>query len=169
MSMKPQDVLVSLKVLSSGWPGSFAALAQEVGLSVSEAHAAMRRAQQEGLIDPDDRPNKSALAEFLIHGIRYVFPASLGASSRGMPTSHAAPPLNKEFPASADDDRPVWPDPEGEQRGYELKPLCRSAPLAARKDAKLYEWLALADALRGGRARERELAAKIVRQRLGHE
>ena len=64
---------------------------------------------------------------------------------------------------------PVWPDPDGEHRGYEFKPLCRSAPFAARKDAGLYEWLVLADALRGGRARERELAAKIVRERLAHE
>lgn len=34
---------------------------------------------------------------------------------------------------------------------------------------RLYEWLVLADALRGaGRARERELAEQIVRKRLGY-
>jgi hypothetical protein len=170
MSLKPQDLLVVLKLLASGWPGNFAALAREVGLSASEAHAAMRRAQEAGLVEAMDRvPNKSAIAEFLIHGLRYVFPVSLGASSRGMPTSHAAPPLDKEFPAPAPGEMPVWPDPDGEHRGYEFKPLCRSVPLAARKDAKLYEWLALADALRGGRARERNLAAKIVRKRLSYE
>lgn len=163
--MKPQDILVVLKLLASDWPGSFATLARDVGLSVSEAHAALRRAQLAGLVDPLDKlPNKSAIAEFMIHGLRYVFPVSLGASSRGMPTSHAAPPLDKEFPEGGD--IPVWPDPDGKHRGYEFTPLCRSVPLAARKDAKLYEWLALADALRGGRARERELAASIVRKRL---
>ena len=168
--MKPQDLLVVLRLLASGWPGSFAALARDVGLSVSESHAAMRRAQQAGLVEEiEHAPNKSAIAEFLIHGLRYVFPASLGASSRGMPTSHAAPPLDKEFPAASPGETPVWPDPDGEHRGYEFKPLCRSVPLAARKDAKLYEWLVLADALRGGRARERALAAKIVRKRLSYE
>ena len=43
------------------------------------------------------------------------------------------------------------------------------APLAARQDPKLYEWLVLVDALRGaGRARERELAEQIVRKRLDY-
>ncbi len=168
--MKPQDLLVVIRLLASGWPGNFAALAKDIGLSVSEAHAAMRRAQQAGLVEPINHvPNKSAIAEFLIHGLRYVFPAALGASSRGMPTSYAAPPLDREFPVFEPGEIPVWPDPDGEHRGYEFQPLCRSVPLAARKDAKLYEWLVLADALRGGRARERNLAAKIVRKRLSYE
>ena len=169
--MKPQDVLIVLKLLASGWPGSYAALGQKIGLSASEAHAALRRAQQSGLVHPNsNRPNKSALAEFLLHGLKYVFPAQPGPSSRGMPTSFAAPPLAGEFisqASSADENILVWPDPEGEHRGYELKPLCRSVPKAARNDPKLYEWLVLADALRSGRARERELAAKIVGERLG--
>jgi hypothetical protein len=168
MNIKPQDVLVCLKLLASGWPGTFSKLGQELGLSASEAHAAMRRAQQSGLIHPlGDQPNKSALAEFLLHGLRYVFPVQPGPSTRGMPTGHAAPPLSHEFAASEQNDIPVWPDPQGTHRGYECKPLCRSVPVAARNDPKVYEWLVLVDALRGGRARERELAAKIVKQRLG--
>lgn len=168
MNIKPQDVLVCLKLVASGWPGTFAKLGQELGLSASEAHAAMRRAQQSGLIHPlGDQPNKSALAEFLIHGLKYVFSVQPGPTTRGMPTSYAAPPLAHEFAVSKQDDIPVWPDPQGTHRGYEFKPLCRSVPVAARNDPKLYEWLVLVDALRGGRARERELAAKIVKQRLG--
>lgn len=174
MSMKPQDILVVLKLLASGWPGSYAALGQQLGLSASEAHAALRRAQQSRLIHPDSNQiNKSALAEFLLHGLKYVFPVQPGPSSRGMPTSYAAPPLAEKFftPSnpSSDVNILVWPDPDGEHRGYEFKPLFGSVPKAARNDPKLYEWLALADALRGGRGRESELAAKIVRQRLGYE
>jgi hypothetical protein len=61
----------------------------------------------------------------------------------------------------------VWPDPEGESAGLEIRPICRSVAVAIRQDPALYEWLVLADALRGaGRARERELAEKIVRERL---
>jgi len=63
---------------------------------------------------------------------------------------------------------PVWPDPDGEMRGVALKPLFHSVPKAAREDPKLYEWLALVDALRTGRARERELAAKIIGSRLDY-
>ena len=170
MSLKPQDVVVALKILASGWPGSFAALGQEVGLSVSEAHAALRRAQLSGLIEQTDyRPHPVSIAEFLIHGLRYVFPVQLGPSSRGMPTSYAASPLKQKFSLSDEEVIPVWPDPEGQVRGYEFAPLCRSVPQAARQDPKLYEWLVLADALRGGRARERELATQIVCQRLKYE
>jgi len=172
MNMKPQDVLVTLKLLASGWPGSYAAMGMQIGLSASETHAAFRRARQAGLIHPKDNvPIKSAVAEFLLHGLKYTFPGRPGPRTRGMPTIHAAPPLADEFRSSSspNEDIPVWPDPEGTQRGYEFKPLCRSAPLAARNDAMLYEWLVLADALRGGRAREREIASAIVRKRFQYE
>lgn len=169
MQMKQQDLLVALKILASGWPGSYAMLGQQLGLSPSEAHAAVTRARKEGLLHPlENIPNKTALAEFLVHGVRYVFPAELGSPTRGMPTSYAAPPLSTQFSSAGDDEAPVWPDPDGETRGVALKPLYRSVPKAAREDGKLYEWLALVDALRAGRARERELAAKIIGSRLNY-
>jgi len=167
--MKPQDILVALKLLVSGWPGSYAQLGKQLGLSASESHAAIRRARRSGLLPPSGVcPNRTALAEFLIHGLRYAFPAEIGGGTRGMPTGYAARPLREEMAAPDDPAAPVWPDPDGECRGQELTPLCRSVPKAARNDAALYEWLVLADALRAGRARERELAAKIVRERLGY-
>ena len=51
-------------------------------------------------------------------------------------------------------------------RGYSLTPLYPSVPAAAVRDAKLYELLALVDAIRDGRARERSLAAKEIHARL---
>ena len=48
-----------------------------------------------------------------------------------------------------------------------LKPLYKSVPMAAKKDATLYEYLVLVDAIRGGRARERKAASKILQERLG--
>ncbi|NCC53672.1 MAG: hypothetical protein EOM20_21030 [Spartobacteria bacterium] len=169
MNVKPQDILVSLKLLSTGWPGSFASLGEQLCLSVSETHAAFRRARQAGLIRPDsNQANKSAMAEFMIHSLKYVLAVSPGGRTRGIPTGCAAPPLVAHFKISEDDpDLPVWPLSDGECWGLEIQPLCRTAPHAAQKDAALYEWLVLADALRGaGRARERELAEKIVRERL---
>jgi len=169
VNIKPQDVLVVLKLLASGWPGSFSALGEQVGLSVSEAHAAFHRARRAGLVMPDsDQPNRGALAEFLVHGLKYVLAVSPGGRTRGMPTGRAATPLAEHFGARDDDpDQPVWPLADGDAAGLEIRPLCRSAPIAAQKDGQLYEWLALADALRGaGRARERELAEKEVRKRL---
>ncbi len=51
-------------------------------------------------------------------------------------------------------------------RGYEYSPLYRSVPKAVSRDNALYELLALVDAIRDGRARERELAVKLLTERL---
>jgi hypothetical protein len=135
-------------------------------MSASEVHASVRRATQAGLLQEVTRAvNRHALLELLVHAVKYVFPAERGGVTRGLPTSYAAPPLRAHFHASSELP-PVWPDPEGTVRGEELEPLYRSVPQAARADAQLYEWLALVDAVRAGRARERELAIKELRSRL---
>jgi hypothetical protein len=51
-------------------------------------------------------------------------------------------------------------------RGYSFTPLHKNVPQAALEDKRLYELLALVDALRDGRARERELAVKELTKRL---
>lgn len=169
MNIKPQDILVVLKLLATEWPGSFDLLGKQLGISASEAHAAFHRARRAGLINPETyKTNKSAVAEFLIHGLKYVLSVRPGGRTRGIRTGFAAAPLSSHFRVSDDDpDIPVWPDPEGSTSGLEIHPICRSVTVAIRQDPALYEWLVLADALRGaGRARERELAEKIIRERL---
>jgi DNA-binding Lrp family transcriptional regulator len=167
MNMKPQDVLVALKLLVlGGRQEPYANLSKKLGLSPSEVHAAVGRLVKAGLLMSENAGIvKKALQEFLLYGLRYAFPAERGSLTRGMATSIGAPPLAHEFRAD-EADLPVWPDAKGEVRGYELKPLYRSVPQAARQDPKLYEWLALADALRDGRARERSLAQEMVKKRL---
>ena len=141
-------------------------LGEALGMSPSEVHTSIKRATKAGLLDPNKRiPNRAALLEFLVHGLRYVFWAERGRMTRGLPTAHAAPPLAALLAQGAGPP-PVWPDPEGTVRGEELKPLHKAAPQAARKDPALYEFLALADALRSGRARERKLATRELEKRL---
>jgi hypothetical protein len=43
-----------------------------------------------------------------------------------------------------------------------LEPLYKSVPYAARADEKLYDALALVDAIRSGRARERKRAEEML-------
>ena len=86
--------------------------------------------------------------------------------TRGMPTAYAAPPLAKLLLGTAAEPPPVWPDPDGEVRGIAFRPLHKLAPQAARADNNLYELLTLVDAVRSGRAREREIATKKLRMRL---
>lgn len=164
--LKPQDIVVVLKLLAAAGEWSYPAMAHSLGMSPSEVHAAIRRAGESGLLNVTTRrPNKQALLEFLVHGLRYVYPAERGGITRGVPTAHAAPPLKERIVAGGDP-VPVWPDPEGEVRGEELRPLYRSVPGAARRDPALYELLALVDAIRGGRARERAMAVDELKRRL---
>lgn len=174
MKLKPQDVVVALKfcVYGSNRP-PFAQIADDLGMSASEVHGAVKRAQAAGLLhryEMLDRPNVSALEEFLIHGIKYVFPAERGGPTRGVPTSYAAEPLNQLI-APGDEPIPVWPHPEGKKRGIAFTPIYKTAPVAALRDPVLYKYLALVDAIRDGRARERKLAerelSKLLR-RDGH-
>jgi hypothetical protein len=167
--MKPQDLLVALKL----WVGreqdwTYPLLAKSLGMSVSEAHGAAKRAVMAGLLPPGGlgaKPGAGALREFLIHGAKYAFPAIRGQMARGIPTAYAAPPL-KDFIVEASEPPPVWPHPKGSTRGASLEPLFPSAPGAALRDSALYEVLALFDALRTGRAREREMATRLLEERL---
>src|SRR5665647_1980334 len=95
--LKPQDVVVTLKLCAyqSDRP-PLANVAVDLGMSPSEVHAALRRARASKLIrvaDRAERPNFSAILEFLVHGLKYVFPAERGEITRGIPTSYGAEPL----------------------------------------------------------------------------
>jgi hypothetical protein len=60
----------------------------------------------------------------------------------------------------------VWPDKDSKVKGYSFAPLYKTVPKAARQDQKLYELLALVDAFRDGRAKERTIAEKELTERI---
>jgi len=169
MALKSQDVYVALKIVASkSLRAPYSQLAVELAMSSSEVHASVKRAQAGHLLhgpEQKNRPNLKALEEFLVHGLKYVFPPTRGEPTRGVPTSYAAEPLRSAIAQGADLP-PVWPHAEGKQRGIAFEPLHKSAPIAALKDRRFYEYLALADALRDGRTRERKLAEKELHRRL---
>src|SRR5579871_1707942 len=169
MVLKPQDVVVALKLLEyEEERPPFAQMAEELAMSSSEVHAAVKRAQAAHLVhgpELGERPNYRALEEFLIHGIKYVFPAQHGAMTRGLPTSYAAEPLKKYIKAG-NEPLPVWPSASGPVRGTAFEPLYTSVPEAARRDPRLYQLLVLVDAIRDGRVRERKIAERELVKRL---
>ena len=55
---------------------------------------------------------------------------------------------------------------EGRVRGLSIEPLFKSVPEAVQKDQRLYEYLALVDAIRLGKQRESNLAVERLKQRL---
>jgi hypothetical protein len=165
--MKPQDIIVLLKILlwqDRKWRQLD--LAAELGMSQTEINFSLNRLVRSGLLDPSKRhPMKRALGEFLIHGLRYVYPADLGPIGRGMATAHFHGYLAGKL-VTGEDQKVVWPDPEGQERGQFLEPLYPSVPFAAKKDPELREWLALVDALRIGSARVQKLAADRIMKKI---
>jgi len=184
--LKPQDIVILLKILSRSlskdsqgeiWPQNKIAL--HLCMSVSEVHAGLKRLNLSGLLGPKAGvdPNKvrflpitAACEECLISGVKYYFPIESGAYTRGIATSYAAPIFAKHI-SIGNDPIPVWPYAEGDQRGLALEPLYRSVPQSITQypDPLFYELLVLVDALRSGRARERNIAAKLLKDRINYE
>ena len=161
--LRPHDIAVALQLaLTPRAP--YRALAEAVGLSQGEAHNAVKRLAAARLVRDHERAvNAAALLEFLAGGVPYVFPAEPGADTRGVPTAHTAPPFGGYVGQSQS---VVWPTADGRARGAAVEPLYASAPDTARRNPRLYELLTIVDALRIGRARERQHAKALLHERL---
>jgi hypothetical protein len=167
--LKPQDLVVAFKFVVLGPEKlSYAALAKALHLSQFEVHAAVQRliaARLATNIEGRIRPVMGSLQSFILCGAQFAYPAVRGEATIGLPTAHAVAPL-KELIVGPAELPPVWPDSLGKVRGQALLPLYPKAPRAAKGDPRLYELLALFDALRIGQARERDLAARLLEEQL---
>jgi hypothetical protein len=168
IALKPQDVVVLLKLITlekGEW--SLTSLAKSLAMPISSASQSLERLSICNLYNPRRKVVLAqALLEFLVHGLRYAFPAPRGPIVRGFPTAAAAPPLDKVMDAEALAWPPVWTHVDGTVQGYAIVPLYSGVCEVIEKDPALYELLALADALREGRARERKLATAELTERL---
>jgi len=167
IQLKPQDVVLLIKVASlNGANWKQVDLAEALELSQSEISEATKRCQYAGLLKPDGkRLMKLAVLDFLQFGLPYVFPQKPGALVRGVPTSHSAYPLSEHI---ASNEVYVWPYAKGTSRGQGILPLYPTVPKAALKDPRLHSLLALLDALRVGRAREKEIAVSYLKNAIMH-
>jgi hypothetical protein len=164
--MRPQDIPILIKILSYIGSGQLTwqmkQIAADLNISASEVSESLNRSYHADLIDKSKKNvSRLALLEFLIHGIRYVFPEKPGAMVRGVKTAHSAPPLNKLIGSN---ESYVWPDANGKSKGQAIEPLYPSVVEASMNDQFLYQCMALIDVLRVGRARELELAKKHLEQ-----
>ena len=74
--MKPQDLLVAVKLIIERKKTSYSELGKALMISSSEAHAAIKRLTESYLFDTlTDSIRIPALKEFLVHGLQYTFPA----------------------------------------------------------------------------------------------
>lgn len=157
-TLKPLDIAVAIghAVEPDHATPTYAEMGARLRLSPSTVHESVRRLQAAGLLRPGTRqPNRSALREFVTHGLRYAFPPALGPTARGVPTAHSGPPLRDQFDAA---DALVWPHPGGTVRGASIAPLYPGATSLPERAPEVYRLLTLVDAIRAGRARERNAA-----------
>jgi predicted transcriptional regulator len=163
--MRPHDIVILLKIAAfkeKQW--LMKDLAIDLFISASEVSESLNRSMLAGLLTSDKKKLMTrALLEFLQYGIKYVYPQHPGPIVRGIPTAYSTDPLrqliNSEEPI-------VWPYAEGKVRGQSIEPLHPSVPKACLRDARLYELLALVDALRIGRVREQKLALEALKKRI---
>jgi DNA-binding Lrp family transcriptional regulator len=163
--VKSEDVLVLMKLAAAGRAdATVRELEHDLGISRSVVSKSLRRLEAEGLLQRDGsnrRVNRLALKDFIAHGVRWVAPARVGEFELGLPTAHAGPSLAGKL--RGDDEPVVMPLAHGPVRGRAVSPIHPKAPAAANRDPKLYRLLAIVDAFRIGRARDREVAAEELR------
>ena len=174
--LKPQDIVVSIKLLQSRDGGpvpTYASLALALRLSSSEVHAAVRRCLEVGLLRKPSGstrtmpvPVAAAMEEFLVHGVKFIWPAKRGPMTRGMATGSSLESVSRLLDVSEPAVPLVWAHPEGTLRGEAVAPLYPRAVEACKDDPVLHEWLALIDILRLKTGREAAHAGAVIHHRL---
>jgi hypothetical protein len=164
--MRPQDMVILLKILTYGdRPWSFSEIALSLQISTAEITMAMERNRVAGLVNQmKNSVNKLALREFLIYGLKYVFPPQVGYSTRGIATAHSAPPVCDRI--AKGNETYVWQYYKGTKRGSAIVPLYDKIPRFIEQEPALYEYLALVDVFRVGTGREVAIAVEELDKRL---
>ena len=169
MGLKPQDILVGLKIVSiqdqKDW--SYQGISAVLGLSASETHASVKRLISSKLLD--DFGNKSIFVnpenfyEYIRHGIKYHYPPELSGIVEGIDCSiNVALAKNvvndqsetnpeahlKQINQPLNNGSYVWAHSGGNCHGIGLTPLYKSVPFAALKCEKLHKLMSLVEVMR---------------------
>ncbi len=167
--MRPQDIVVLMKIIAinrDNWRNID--LAHSLQISASEVSEALNRCKIAGLIDAEKRKiHINSLKEFIIYGLKYVFPAEPGPIVRGIPTAHSAAPIKDLISKGLD--VYVWPYSNGNVRGQAIEPLYKSIPAVVGEDKLFNELMVIIDTIRVGRAREVKIAIEELNMRLKYD
>ena len=161
--MRPQDVIILLKLVIEGEEGSrIKDLSSKLFISASEVSESLNRSSIAGLLLPDSRVvTKDPFLKFLEHGLQYVFPAQLGPVMKGIFTAHSESSLYLNF---SSEEKLVWADELGKERGPTILPLYPTVIKAVKKDRLLYKLLALCDIIRIGDSSDKNKAIWHLRE-----
>lgn len=160
--IRPHDIVILLKLAihqERKWQKK--ELAGELFISPSEVSESIYRSEYAGLLVSSQqmRVMMQAFLDYLKYGLAYTFPQQPGPIVRGIPTAHSANPLANLIQS---DNSYVWKTSNGSIKGQSIVPLYKGVPQAIKIDERLYEGLALLDAIRVGKAREKQLAFSLL-------
>jgi hypothetical protein len=163
--MKKQELFIALKLLAYGRkPWTYESIAQSLNIGIASLHRSIKALAFADLFNSEYMCISCiAFEEFLLHGVKYVFPVKVGAVARGMLTAHSAPAFKGSFKANLQEAF-VWPHNNSDDKGFLIEPLYPTAPEASLNDPELYKLLACVDVLRIGRAREKVIAVDLLKK-----
>lgn len=132
--LKGQDVVLLLRLIGDPHVGSTQRLADATGLSPATVHRALHRLANAGLYNRQRRRVPEAAAEeFLVHAVKYLFPAVRGSETRGVAAAWAAPPLLSEIADDAPSAGVAASIRETQRDRAEAAALHRARPGAGRR------------------------------------
>jgi hypothetical protein len=153
--IKSEDVLVLLKLaVWKDFNWDLELLAEELGHSPFEIRSSLIGLHRLGLVDKSsDKIRMEEFKKFLIFDLNSLFPVQPGDITKGMSTG-AKPGrfFSMGLPYTS---IWVWPNPNGMDQGYEIKPLSPHCCFAALTDPRLRHLLAVTETMRivGAKAR----------------
>lgn len=159
--VRGQDILIAagLFALNSAH-GAQSELARRLDLPRSRISESVRRLRENGVYSDNlGRLRHQRLRALLLEGLPWMIPARVGGTGVGLPTGHSGPLLSDRLAWSIPY---VWPTTYGDVEGRTVEPIHRLAPSLCSQLPAAYALLSLADAVRLGRVRERQLAAQAM-------
>lgn len=165
--LKGRDIVLLAKLSIDGRPWTIQALADELGLPPAGVQRSLVRLEQTGVYFPRRKTVALTLArELIVVAVKFLFPPRFLGEGVGVPTAWSAEPLRGKLISSSAAIDYVWADSSGTMSGIVLEPLDPRVPEIVSSDPRLGEVLALVDALRIGGARDREVAAELISERM---
>ena len=161
--MRPQDIVILLKlIINKGADSRIRELSSKLFISASEVSESLNRSSISGLLISHSREvNTDPFLKFIEYGLPYVFPAQLGSVMNGISTAHSESSLYLSF---STEEKLVWADDVGKERGITILPLYPTVIKAVKKDRLLYKLLALCDIIRIGDASDKNKAVWHIRE-----
>ncbi len=148
---------------------TYVRLGAALGMSASRVHDSVQQLLRSGLLvgkGLKSKVNKGALADFIIHGARHAFPATLGPEARGIPTGLYCQAFDRQDLVLGLAQAQVWPFSKGVARGPSILPLCPAVLVSYDRSRALHQALVTFDVLRTGGVRERAVAEAFFRRTL---